>query len=295
MPEETVTQNAAETARPVTEMLPKQLWSDPIGYIQDHQDVITGVCFDIIMAIVILVVGWMIAKFFAKISSSLMNKAKVEPTISKFVANIIKYAILVFAVTAALSQLGIQTASFVAIIGAASFAVAMSLQGSLSNFAAGVLLLIFRPIKVGEFVDVAGQQGVVDEITIFTTTLTTLDNKVVIIPNSAVSAGTITNYSRLEKRRVDFVFHVEYGSDLKKVTDVLTKTFESDPRVIKEDGITVVVGELNTSAVDFICRAWVKNADYWDVFFDSNANVYNNLRAAGVGIPYQTFTVINKK
>ena len=141
------TTEAVEAAKPVTEILPKQLWSDPIGYIQEHQEIITGVCVDIVIAILILVIGWLVAKMVAKICLSVMNKAKVEPTISKFISNILKYAVIAFAVTACLSQLGIQTASFVAIIGAASFAVAMSLQGSLSNFAAGVILLIFRPIN----------------------------------------------------------------------------------------------------------------------------------------------------
>ena len=171
----------------------------------------------------------------------------------------------------------------------------MSLQGSLSNFAAGVILLIFRPIKVGEFVEVAGHQGVVEEITIFTTSLITGDNKVIIIPNSAVSAGSITNYSRMDTRRVDFVFGVEYGSDLKKVRETLESVFKSDDRILKDKDLTIVVGALNTSSVDFTCRVWVKNADYWGVFFDTNEKVYNALRAAGIGIPFQTVTVVNQK
>lgn len=289
------TTEAADVAKPVTEILPKQLWSDPIGYIQEHQEVITNVCLDIVIAILILVIGWLVAKIVAKICFSVMNKAKVEPTISKFISNILKYAVIAFAVTACLSQLGIQTASFVAIIGAASFAVAMSLQGSLSNFAAGVILLIFRPIKVGEFVEVAGHQGVVEEITIFTTSLITGDNKVIIIPNSSVSSGSIVNYSRMDTRRVDFVFGVEYGSDLKKVKETLESVFNADERILKDKGITVVVGALNTSSVDFTCRVWVNNSDYWGVFFDTNEKVYNALRSAGISIPFQTFTVINEK
>ena len=285
---ETTTQNSTIT-------IPSQLWSDPVGYIQQHQEVITSVCMNLVFAILILVLGWLLAKFIAFLSLTIMSKAKVETTISRFISNIFKYFILAFAVAAALEKVGVQTASFVAIIGAASFAVAMSLQGSLSNFAAGVLMLIFRPIKIGEFVEVSGMQGVVEEITIFTTTLVTGDNKMIIIPNSSVSSGNITNFSRMEFRRVDFVFGVEYGSDLKKVKETLVKIFNEDPRVIKDKGITVVVGALNTSSIDFTCRVWVKNADYWNTFFECNEKVYNAFNAANIGIPFQTVTVVNAK
>ena len=268
------------TAQNSTITIPSQLWSDPVGYIQQHQEVIISVCMDLVFAILILVLGWLLAKFIAFLSLTIMSKAKVETTISRFISNIFKYFILAFAVAAALEKVGVQTASFVAIIGAASFAVAMSLQGSLSNFAAGVLLLIFRPIKIGELVEVSGKQGVVEEITIFTTTLVTGDNKMIIIPNSSVSSGNITNFSRMEFRRVDFVFGVEYGSDLKKVKETLVKIFNEDPRVIKDKGITVVVGALNTSSIDFTCRVWVKNADYWNTFFECNEKVYNAFNAA---------------
>ncbi len=285
---ETTTQNSTIT-------IPSQLWSDPVGYIQQHQEVIISVCMDLVFAILILVLGWLLAKFIAFLSLTIMSKAKVETTISRFISNIFKYFILAFAVAAALEKVGVQTASFVAIIGAASFAVAMSLQGSLSNFAAGVLMLIFRPIKIGELVEVSGKQGVVEEITIFTTTLVTVDNKMIIIPNSSVSSGNITNFSRMEFRRVDFVFGVEYGSDLKKVKETLVKIFNEDPRVIKDKGITVVVGALNTSSIDFTCRVWVKNADYWNTFFECNEKVYNAFNAANIGIPFQTVTVVNAK
>lgn len=268
--------------------------TDPIGYIQAHQNEIVEFGLNITAAVVILVIGWIIAKLFSNVSLKLMNKAKVETTVAKFISNIFKYAILVFVITAALSKVGIQTASFVAIIGAASFAVGMALQGSLSNFAAGVILLIFRPIKVGEFVEVGGQTGTVEEITIFTTTLLTVDNKVIIIPNSAVGSGVITNFSRMEKRRVDFSFGIEYGSDLKKAKEVLTKMFESDERVIKEDGITVVIGAMKDSSIEVVCRVWVKSANYWDVYFDNTEKAVETLNAANIGIPFKTITIVNK-
>lgn len=271
------------------------LFQDPIGYFSQHQQLIIDFCTNILYALIILIIGWMIAKFAHFVTNKVMNKAHIETTVAKFVSNIIKYAILAFVITAALSRLGIQTASFVAIIGAASFAVGMSLQGSLSNFASGVLLLIFRPIKVGEYIDVAGQVGTVEEITIFTTTLLTVDNKIIVIPNSSISSGIITNYSRSETRRVDFTFGIEYGSDLKKAKEALTQMFKDDKRVLQDQGITVVVGALNASSIDIVCRVWVKNADYWDVFFDNNEKVVETLKDAGIGIPYQTITLVNKK
>ena len=166
------------------------LINDPVGYITAHQDTLITLCGNLVYALAILVVGWIIAKGFSGILTKVLNKAKVEKTIAAFAGHLVKYAILAFVITAVLGRLGIETASFIAIIGAASFAVGMALQGSLSNFAAGVLLLIFRPIKAGEYVNVAGQEGVVQEITIFTTTLLSGDHKVIVIPNSAVGSGT---------------------------------------------------------------------------------------------------------
>ena len=224
-----------------------------------------------------------------------MTKASIEQTVSKFISNLIQYAVIAFVLTAALAQVGVHTASFVAIVGAASFAVGMALQGSLSNFASGVLLLIFRPIKVGEVVEAAGKTGSVQEITIFTTTFLTPDNKVIIIPNSSISAGTIINYSRMEKRRVDFSFGIEYGSDLKKAKEAITKMFESDERVLKEDGITVVIGSLGESSINVTARVWCKGSDYWDVYFDNTEKVVAALTEAGINIPFKTVTVINQK
>ncbi len=278
-----------------TEKVISSIFTDPIGYFQAHQTVLVNFCLDVTYAILILVIGWLLAKILSKITFKIMTKANIETTVSKFLSNIVKYALLTFVITAALSKIGIQTASFVAIIGAASFAVGLALQGSLSNFASGVILLLFRPIKVGEYVNVAGQEGNVEEITIFTTTLLTTDNKVIIIPNSNINSGTIINYSRMEKRRVDFCFGIAYGSDLKKAKEAVTKMFEKDDRIIKEDGITVVVGKLNSSSIDLTCRVWVKSSDYWSVYFDSTENVVAALKEAKIEIPFQTMTVINSK
>lgn len=288
------TTNTANTQTTQIE-IPSQLLNDPLGYLELHQGIIISYLLDITFAIAILIIGWMAAKLISKFLHALMTKAKVEPTVTTFVSNIVKYIIIAFIVTAALAKVGIQTASFVAILGAASFAIGMSLQGSLSNFAAGVLLLLFRPIKIGEYIDAAGSSGTVKEITIFTTTLLTADNKTIIIPNNAISAGTIVNYSRMDKRRVDINFGVEYGSDLKAAKNALTKMFNSDSRIIKEDGITVVVSSLDASAIIISTRVWVKNADYWNVYFENTEKALDVLKEVGVNIPFNTVTVINTK
>ncbi|MCR4554878.1 MAG: mechanosensitive ion channel [Succinivibrionaceae bacterium] len=297
MATEEVAAKAAEEAakEPQSVEVLNSFISDPVGYITAHQDAIISVCTNLIYAVIILVIGWMVAKLFGSIANKILTKAKVEKTIANFAGQLIKYAILAFVITAALGRLGIETASFIAIIGAASFAVGMALQGSLSNFAAGVLLLIFRPIKAGEYVNVAGQEGVVQEITIFTTTLLSVDNKLIVIPNSSVGSGTIINYSREEKRRVDFNFGVAYNADIETAKKTLRQMFEADARVIKEDGITTVVSALGESAVTIHCRVWVKGSDYWDVFFDGNEKALLALKKAEVEIPYRTVTVINKK
>jgi small conductance mechanosensitive channel len=293
MAEETNAQEA--TNAKITEIIDKSIIQDPIGYLQAHQDQIISFGLDILSAAAILFVGWLISKLVYKISYTVMTKASIEQTVSKFISNLIQYAVIAFVLTAALAQVGVHTASFVAIVGAASFAVGMALQGSLSNFASGVLLLIFRPIKVGEVVEAAGQTGSVQEITIFTTTFLTPDNKAIIIPNSSISAGTIINYSRMEKRRVDFSFGIEYGSDLKKAKEAITKMFESDKRVLKEDGITVVIGSLGESSINVTARVWCKGSDYWDVYFDNTEKVVAALTEAGINIPFKTVTVINQK
>ncbi len=289
---EEVAKDAAGT--PASHSFISGLINDPIGYFTAHQDAILTVCWNVVYALAILVIGWIIAGIFCSVATKILTKAKVEITISRFAGHLVKYAILAFVITAALGRLGIETASFIAIIGAASFAVGMALQGSLSNFAAGVLLLFFRPIKAGEYVTVGGVEGTVEEITIFTTTLLTTDNKMIVIPNSTVSSGTIINFSRQPKRRVDFVFQVAYGSNIDVAKKALSDMFTADERVIKEDGITVVVSSLGSSSVNISCRVWVKSADYWGVFFDSNEKSLKVLADAGVEIPFNTMTVVTK-
>jgi small conductance mechanosensitive channel len=215
-----------------------------------------------------------------------MDKAKVEPIITSFVSSIAYIALLAFVVIAALGQLGIQTTSFIAILGAAGLAIGLALQGSLANFAAGFLMIIFRPFKVGDFIEGAGVAGVVEEIQVFTTTLKTGDNKIIIVPNAKLSGDNITNYSTQETRRVDMTVGVAYDADLAHVKSVLNDIISKDERILAEPASQVAVAELADSSVNFVVRVWTKTADYWAVKFDMTETIKNRFDAEGIGIPF---------
>ncbi|MBW2248972.1 MAG: mechanosensitive ion channel [Deltaproteobacteria bacterium] len=220
----------------------------------------------VIAAVVVFVVGRWIAKGLTKFAENVMNKRQVDPTILSFVANMTYIALLVFVVLAALGQLGIQTTSFIAIIGAAGLAIGLALQGSLANFAAGFLMIIFRPFKVGDFIEGAGVAGTVEVIQIFTTQLNTPDNKTVIIPNAALTAGNITNYSAKGTRRVDLVFGIGYGDDIDHAKKVIMDVLAREERILKDPATTIGVVELADSSVNFAVRPWVTADDYWNVY-----------------------------
>ena len=237
-------------------------------------------------AIVILVVGRIVVGFVAKIIKKLMTRANLDETLVRFVYNLSKIALLTFVVIAALGTLGVQTASFVAIIGAAGLAVGFALQGSLSNFASGVMLIIFRPLKRGDLVEAAGQLGVVKEIHIFNTILTSLDNKRVIIPNSKVTGDVIVNYSAEGVLRVDMVFGISYGDHIPKAKTILENILKNDPRVLKDPEFTVAVSELGDSSVNFVVRPYVKVENYWGVYFDVTEKVKMTFDENNVSIPF---------
>jgi small conductance mechanosensitive channel len=196
------------------------------------------------------------------------------------------YALLIFVVIAALGQIGIQTASFVAIVGAAGLAIGLAMQGSLSNFAAGVLIIIFKPFKIGDFVEMAGTAGVVENIMIFTTEMKTGDNKKIIVPNSSVLGGVITNYSANDTRRVDLVMGIGYNDDIDKAKQVLEEIINADERILKDPAPLIAVSELADSSVNFAVRPWVKSADYWAVYFSLNETVKKRFDQEGISIPY---------
>lgn len=238
------------------------------------------------LALAIFVIGKWVVKAIRSALERAMNAKDVDPTISKFVCSIAYYLMFAFVIIAALGQLGVQTASVVAIIGAAGLAIGFALQGTLSNFAAGVMLILLRPIKVGDFVEVAGEAGVVKEVAIFATTLNTGDNKTVIIANSAVMGGNIVNYSTEAERRVDLIVGVGYGSNIQQVKHELKVIAETDERVLKHRNVTIGVVELADSSVNLVFRPWVKTADYWGVYFDMQERIKTRFDELGIEIPY---------
>ena len=240
----------------------------------------------VIAALAIFIIGRWVAKGFRNLTTRLMNKRDVDPTITGFVANLTYIALLAFVIIAALGQLGIQTTSFIAILGAAGLAIGLALQGSLSNFAAGFLMIIFKPFKVGDFVEAAGVAGTVEAIQIFTTTLKTPDNKTVIIPNSSVTSDNIVNWTVKGTRRVDMVFGIGYDDDIDKAKQILSDVIGKDERILKDPPLQIAVSELADSSVNFVVRPWVNIADYWGVYFDAMENVKKAFDAAGVSIPY---------
>jgi len=241
---------------------------------------------NLVAAILIFVIGKWAAKLVSVFTEKMLIKAHVEKTLTTFVKNIVYVGVMAFVVIAALNKLGVQTTSFIAVIGAAGLAVGLALQGSLANFAAGVLLIIFKPFKVGDFIQAGGTMGTVDEIQIFTTTLNAPDNRKEIVPNAQITAGNITNFSAIEKRRIDLVFGISYSDDMKKAKEVLMDVVTSDPRVLKDPAPVVAVSELADSSVNLVCRPWVNPGDYWAVYFDVVEKGKEALEAAGLTIPF---------
>ena len=240
----------------------------------------------IVAAVVLFIVGRWIAKLLRNLVERMMTKGKVDEALVKFVGNITYIALIVIVVIAALNQLGIQTTSFIAIIGAAGLAIGLALQGSLANFAAGVLMIIFRPFKVGDYVEGAGAAGTVEEISIFTTVLKSPDNKIIIVPNAKITGDNIVNYSAKDSRRLDLVIGVSYSDDLQKVKEVLYDILKNDDRILKDPAPTVGVLELADSSVNFAVRPWVRTGDYWTLFFDLKEKIKERFDAESISIPF---------
>jgi len=238
------------------------------------------------MALIIFIVGRMVVSAVVGVVRKLMTRAEVDDMLIGFICSIVRWVLLLFVIVAALDQLGVDTTSLIAILGAAGLAIGLSLQDSLKNFASGVLLIIFRPFTKGNFIAAAGEMGVVENIGIFTTTLATVDNKEVIIPNGAIYGGNITNFSARDTRRVDMVFGVSYDDDIRVVKAELEKIIAEDERVLPEPAPVIELGELGDSSVNFIVRPWVKSADYWQVLWDTQAKVKIRFDEAGISIPY---------
>ena len=240
----------------------------------------------VLAAIAIFIIGRWVAKGVRKLVERMMTKGKVDPTLISFTSNMAYIGLLAFIVIAALGQLGIQTTSFIAILGAAGLAVGLALQGSLSNFAAGFLLIIFRPFKVGDLVEAAGVFGVVEAIQIFTTQLKTPDNKTVIIPNAKLTDDNIVNWTVKGTRRVDMVFGIGYDDDIDKARSLMAEIIAEDSRILEAPAPQISVSELADSSVNFVVRPWVKVEDYWGVHFDLTEKIKKAFDANGVSIPF---------
>lgn len=240
----------------------------------------------ILGAILVFFIGRIIAKTLTKLTRKALKKGNVDETLTNFLANITYAALLTFVVISALGTLGVNTASFAATIAAAGLAIGLALQGSLSNFASGVMIIAFRPFVKGDFVEAAGTSGSVEEVTIFTTKLKTPDNKVVIVPNGSITSDNITNYSQESTRRVDMVFGIGYDDDIKLTKETLKKILDNDSRVLKDPAPVIAVKELADSSINFVCRPWVNTADYWAVWFDTHEAVKAEFDKAGISIPF---------
>ncbi len=241
---------------------------------------------NILIALGIFFIGRMVANKLSALARALMLKAKVDDTLRAFLRNIIYYALLSAVTIMALGQAGLNITSFLAVLGAAGLAVGLALKDSLSNFAAGVMLILLKFFKRGDWVTVAGESGTVHTVNIFNTLLTTADNRAVIVPNSAILAGTIVNYTANETRRVDLVMGIGYDDDLLKAKELLMKIITEDPRVLPEPAPVVAVLELADSSVNFVVRPWVKTSDYWPVYFGLTEKVKLIFDQEGISIPY---------
>ena len=248
----------------------------------------TGVdlAINLFAALVIFYVGRLVARLLTRGLRGVMQRQQVDPILESFVCNLVYWALMAFVIIAAITKLGIQTASLIALIGAAGLAVGLAMQGSLANFAAGVLIVLFRPYRVGDWIEAAGIAGAVVEVEILTTTLKTGDNKRIIVPNRQIMESIITNYSAHATRRVDLVIGVSYDDDIDQVRQTIQELVDADERIHPEPACQIVVAELADSSVNFFVRPWVATADYWPVKFDLTEAVKKRFDELGIRIPY---------
>jgi small conductance mechanosensitive channel len=269
------------------EVIPEELSADRIqGYIDQAVEMAIQWGPKLLLTIIVLIVGLWIIKRVVNVVKKGLETSKTDVTLAKFLASLTSIILKALLFISVASMVGIETTSFIAILGAAGLAIGLALQGSLANFAGGVLILMFRPYKIGDFVDAQGVSGTVSAIQIFNTVIKTPDNKVIIVPNGSISNGIITNFSAEETRRVDFVFGIGYDDDIAKTKETLKAIFAADERVFDDPAPFVVLSELADSSVNFTCRVWVKAPDYWAVYFDTMETVKLRFDAENISIPY---------
>lgn len=248
--------------------------------------------FAIIKAVIVFVVGRMIINLLNKLVKNILIKRNFDPSVKSFVSSLVNVTLTILLIISIVGALGVQTTSFAALLASAGVAVGMALSGNLSNFAGGLIVLLFKPYKVGDFIDYQGQSGTVREIQMFHTILKTTDNKVIYIPNGSLSSGVIVNYSNQQTRRIDWVFGVDYGTDYDHVKQVLETILAKETRILQEpDKPFIALTALADSSVNILVRVWVKSEDYWSVYFDMNKTVYEVFNKEGINFPFPQLTV----
>lgn len=257
----------------------QQVWTRIYAYLAEYGLKIVG-------ALIIFLVGRWVARLLSKLAAAAMTRAKLDETLVRFIKDLCYIGLLVFVVIAALAKMGVQTASVIAVLGAAGLAVGLALQGSLANFAAGVLMLVFKPIRVGDYVEAGGTKGTAKQIGIFTTVLNSPDNVRIIVPNAQVMGGTISNYTVNGTRRMDMVIGVSYEDDLKKAKEVIKGVLATEERILPDPAPLVAVSALADSSVNFVVRPWVKGTDYWATYFDLTERIKVALDENGITIPF---------
>lgn len=273
-------------------MAPEELAKLIETTVSELLSVLTTYGLDVVGAIVTLIFGmWLAGRLRNATAKGLTKTGKVDATLSSFFSSLVKYAVMAITIIAVLNQFGVETTSLVAVLGAAGLAIGLALQGTLSNVAAGVMLLIFRPLKVGDFVEAGGHAGTVKELNLFFTVMATGDNVRIIVPNSSIWGGSVKNFSANPTRRVDFTFGIGYGADIDKAMAAIRAIVDGDSRVHKDPEPFLVVGNLGDSSVDIITRVWVNSGDYWGVKFDVTKAVKERFDTDSIDIPYPTTTV----
>lgn len=255
-------------------------------YLKIGEEFLTTYGPSVLKSLGILIIGLFVIKMMIKLTKRIMQKSKVDITLQKFFGDLFGWALKILLFVTVITQLGIPTTSFVAILGAAGLAVGLALQGSLANFAGGALIMIFKPFKIGDYIKVQGEEGVVKSIEIFTTKLNSLDNKEIIIPNGALSNSSIINYSTEEMRRVDLKFGVSYDADIKETKNVLASIVNNHPLILKDPAPAILLVELADSSINFAVRSWVESANYWAVYTEVLEQTKEALDTAGIEIPY---------
>lgn len=284
----TVTKQASET---VTDIVEQVQTGDVDKLLSDLLDWGVEVGKSLILAVVLYLVGSFLIKLINKFFGKLIEKRNMDKGVKTFLKSFINILLTIMLIVAVVSALGVDTTSFAALLASAGIAIGMALSGNLQNFAGGILILLLKPFKVGDFVEAQGVSGSVKEIQIFHTIVTTPDNKEIFVPNGALSSGTIMNYSHNDLRRVDFTFGVDYGEDTEKVRQVLYKLAKEDEYIDKSTEPEIYLGELSASSVDIVLRVWGKSSDYWNIFFGMKEKVYKEFNKEGINFPYPQLTV----